>query len=106
MQKIFFLSIFYSLPVFAYFTTQEKTSYQHFNINNIVMAEQAATNNHKATLGGGCYWCVEAILQRLVGVSNLKSGFTGGTVKNPTYEQVCQGTTGHAEVVQLDFDPA
>jgi peptide-methionine (S)-S-oxide reductase len=59
-----------------------------------------------ATLGAGCYWCVEAVLQRLKGVEKLASGFMGGKVKNPTYEQVCDGDTGHAEVVQVQFDPA
>ncbi len=58
-----------------------------------------------ATLGGGCFWCVEAVFQRIDGVEKVVSGYSGGTVKNPTYEQVCEGTTGHAEVVQVTFDP-
>lgn len=57
------------------------------------------------TLGGGCYWCVEAVYQRLDGVIHVESGFSGGKVKNPTYREVCSGTTGHAEVVQITFDP-
>lgn len=57
-----------------------------------------------ATLGGGCFWCVEAVLQRIDGVEKVVSGYSGGKVKNPTYEQVCDGTTGHAEVVQVTFD--
>lgn len=57
-----------------------------------------------ATLGGGCYWCMEAIFQRLDGVEKIESGFSGGTVPNPTYEEVCTGTTGHAEVIQITFD--
>jgi len=57
------------------------------------------------TLGGGCFWCVEAVLTRLRGVSKVTSGYAGGHVDNPTYEQVCSGTTGHAEVVQIEFDP-
>jgi peptide-methionine (S)-S-oxide reductase len=57
-----------------------------------------------ATLGGGCFWCVEAVLQRIEGVEKVVSGYSGGKVKNPTYEQVCDGTTGHAEVVQVTFD--
>jgi methionine-S-sulfoxide reductase len=56
------------------------------------------------TLGGGCFWCVEAIYERLEGVTKVVSGFSGGTVKNPTYEEVCTGRTGHAEVVQIYFD--
>lgn len=58
-----------------------------------------------ATLGAGCFWCVEAIYQRLEGVEKVASGYSGGTVKNPTYEQVCTGKTGHAEVIQVTFDP-
>lgn len=57
------------------------------------------------TLGGGCFWCMEAIFQDLKGVEKVESGFSGGTVANPTYKQVCTGTTGHAEVVQITFDP-
>lgn len=60
----------------------------------------------KATLGAGCFWCVEAVFQRLNGVDSVVSGYTGGHVKNPTYRQVCDGTTGHAEVAQITFDPA
>ena len=58
-----------------------------------------------ATLGGGCFWCTEAVFQQLRGVQTVESGYTGGEVNNPTYEQICEGTTGHAEVVQLTFDP-
>lgn len=59
-----------------------------------------------ATLAGGCFWCLEAAYQQLRGVSNVTSGYAGGTVPNPTYEQVCTGNTGHAEVVQIEYDPA
>jgi peptide-methionine (S)-S-oxide reductase len=58
-----------------------------------------------ATLGGGCFWCVEAIYQNVEGVKGVVSGYAGGKVDNPTYQQVCTGTTGHAEVVQVTFDP-
>jgi peptide-methionine (S)-S-oxide reductase len=58
------------------------------------------------TLGGGCFWCVEAVFQELKGVSRVVSGYAGGTVPNPTYEQVCSGRTGHAEVAQITFDPS
>ncbi len=57
-----------------------------------------------ATFGGGCYWCIEAVFQRLDGVVKSESGFSGGHVKNPSYKDVCNGTTGHAEVIQLTFD--
>jgi len=59
-----------------------------------------------ATLAGGCFWCLEAAFQQLKGVSNVASGYAGGTVPNPSYEAVCTGTTGHAEVTQVEFDPA
>jgi len=58
-----------------------------------------------ATLGAGCFWCVEAVYQDLKGVHRVASGYMGGSVKNPTYQQVCTGTTGHAEVIQVMFDP-
>ena len=58
-----------------------------------------------ATLGGGCFWCLEAVYDTLAGVDHVESGYAGGTVVNPTYQQVCTGTTGHAEVVQVTFDP-
>lgn len=59
-----------------------------------------------ATLGGGCFWCLEAVYQELRGVQHVESGYSGGQTLNPSYEQVCSGTTGHAEVVRLEFDPA
>jgi peptide-methionine (S)-S-oxide reductase len=65
-----------------------------------MMADQVAT------LGGGCFWCLEAVYQGLRGVSKVQSGYAGGQLANPTYEQVCRGSTGHAEVVQVTFDPA
>jgi peptide-methionine (S)-S-oxide reductase len=59
-----------------------------------------------ATLGGGCFWCLEAVYLRVDGVTAVESGYAGGQTLNPTYEQVCDGATGHAEVVKVDFDPA
>jgi peptide-methionine (S)-S-oxide reductase len=58
-----------------------------------------------ATLAGGCFWCLEAVYELLRGVQSVQSGYTGGHVPNPTYEAVCTGTTGHAEAVQIEFDP-
>jgi len=60
----------------------------------------------KAILGGGCFWCMEAVFQRLTGVSHVESGYMGGQVDRPTYRQVCAGETGHVEVVRVTFDPA
>lgn len=59
-----------------------------------------------ATLGGGCFWCLEAVYQQLKGVKKVESGYAGGSVANPSYQLVCSGATGHAEVVQITFDPA
>ena len=58
-----------------------------------------------ATLAGGCFWCIEAVFQQVDGVENVISGYTGGATVNPTYEQVCTGRTGHAEAVQVSFNP-
>ncbi|MEZ4685451.1 MAG: peptide-methionine (S)-S-oxide reductase MsrA [Bacteroidia bacterium] len=58
-----------------------------------------------ATFGAGCFWCVEAVYQRLDGVVSIESGYSGGEVKNPTYNEVCTGKTGHAEVVRITYDP-
>ena len=60
----------------------------------------------KATIGGGCFWCLEAVFREMSGVSSAQSGYAGGHLANPTYEEVCAKRTGHAEVVQVTFDPA
>ena len=70
------------------------------------MTEKTTTSTETATLGGGCFWCLEAVFDELEGVLHVESGYSGGTVANPTYRQVCTGTTNHAEVVQITFDPA
>lgn len=67
--------------------------------------KETASKRETATVGGGCFWCIEAVFEELGGVERVVSGYAGGTVKNPSYEQVCTGTTGHAEVVQIEFDP-
>ncbi|MCA0931174.1 peptide-methionine (S)-S-oxide reductase MsrA [Lutimonas saemankumensis] len=59
-----------------------------------------------ATFGNGCFWCTEAIFQQLKGVESVLPGYTGGTVKNPSYKEVCTGTTGHAEAIQIKYDPS
>ena len=59
-----------------------------------------------ATLGGGCFWCLDAVFSELTGVEKVEAGYSGGTVPNPTYEEVCTESTGHAEVVQITFDPS
>ncbi|CAA9202258.1 Peptide methionine sulfoxide reductase MsrA [Flavobacterium bizetiae] len=88
MKNIFLIAIFaLSLNGFAQNTKTKK-----------------ASNLETITLGGGCYWCVEAVYENLDGVKSVVSGFSGGKVANPTYEEVCTGTTGHAEVVQITYD--
>ena len=69
------------------------------------MDSEQNMNLEKATFGGGCFWCTEAIYERVEGVHTVVSGYAGGTVKNPTYKQVCDGNTGHAEVIQIGYDP-
>ncbi len=79
-------------------------------LNFAALAQPTNTMNSNktelATFGGGCFWCMEAVFERLSGVKSVTSGFAGGHTANPTYEQVCTGETGHAEVTQIEFDPA
>ena len=73
------------------------------------MQDEKSTDKPKtqlATFGGGCFWCTEAVFLKVKGVSKVVSGYTGGETPNPTYKQVCTGLTGHAEVIQIEFDPS
>lgn len=74
------------------------------SIKQNTMPNTTSSNIDTATLGSGCFWCVEAVFQRLEGVSKVVSGYSGGTIKNPAYREVCEGTTGHAEVCQIIYD--
>jgi peptide-methionine (S)-S-oxide reductase len=69
------------------------------------MSQELQPTTEVATLAGGCFWCLEAVYDQLKGVEHVESGYAGGSVRNPTYRQVCDGDTGHAEVVQVTFDP-
>jgi len=80
---------------------KESPNSQNFMAANIT----TDMNTHTATFGNGCFWCTEAIFQQLEGVLKVTSGYSGGHVANPSYEQVCQKNTGHAEVIQIDYDP-
>jgi len=71
----------------------------------VISIEIMGKELEKATLGGGCFWCTEAVFLELKGVVDVKPGYSGGHVKNPSYKEVCNETTGHAEVVQITFDP-
>jgi peptide-methionine (S)-S-oxide reductase len=69
------------------------------------MTSQLDSKKEIATLAGGCFWCTEAIFQRLRGVSSVLPGYAGGKIENPSYDEVCTGSTGHAEAIQIEFDP-
>ncbi len=72
---------------------------------NALAMKKVHSDEQKATFGGGCFWCTEAIFQQLKGVTKVKSGYSGGAIVNPTYREVCSGMTGHAEVVEVTYDP-
>jgi peptide-methionine (S)-S-oxide reductase len=74
------------------------------NSENFTLKKGIANKLEKATFGSGCFWCGEAVFERVMGVKEVESGYAGGTVKNPTYEQVCSGETGSAEVIQINYD--
>jgi peptide-methionine (S)-S-oxide reductase len=71
----------------------------------IAVGEQMSDKNEIAVFGGGCFWCTEAVFKELRGVQGVSSGYAGGRTSDPTYEQVCSGETGHAEVIRIEFDP-
>lgn len=76
------------------------------SIMDTTSAEPKTAKTQLATIGGGCFWCVEAVFERFEGVKNVVSGYAAGKTENPTYKQICEGTSGHAEVIQIEFDPA
>jgi peptide-methionine (S)-S-oxide reductase len=92
------------------FASMMRPSRKNNNIKNIMQDTQnqdiANQNLEIATLGGGCFWCTETVYQDLRGVLRVESGYMGGHVKNPTYREICSATTGHAEVIQVTFDPS
>lgn len=75
-------------------------------VEKSTMTQSQESSLQTATFGAGCFWCVEAVFENLEGVQKVVSGYMGGSVKNPTYEAVCSGSTGHAEIIQITFDPA
>ena len=75
-------------------------------MSEMTTPDSAASGRETATLGGGCFWCLEAVYEEVRGVERVVSGYAGGSEQHPTYEQVCSGRTGHAEVVQLEYDPS
>jgi peptide-methionine (S)-S-oxide reductase len=85
---------------------QDKSANAQSEIKNEAGEKVKMDNLQIATFGSGCFWCTEAIFERLNGVVKVESGYSGGKVENPTYEEVCTGTTGHAEVTQITYNPA
>jgi peptide-methionine (S)-S-oxide reductase len=96
MSRIFYTAIFISSLSLTCFSAPVLS-----NQNDPLMN----TNSAIAMFGSGCFWCSEAVFQRIPGVTSVKSGYSGGKTKNPTYKQVCTGDTGHAEVIQISYDP-
>jgi peptide-methionine (S)-S-oxide reductase len=99
-------TLFFSMGFYSCSSVESNTTTASFyqNVKETIMSEQNITQIDTATFGAGCFWCVEAIFQRVEGVLKVKSGYCGGHVMNPTYEQVCEKNTGHAEVIQIVFD--
>ena len=91
-------------PIFSMLLISLTSCSQDSPVNKKEKSVQLGIANDTLTLGGGCYWCVEAVYEMLDGVVAVESGFMGGKIKNPTYEQVCTGQTGHAEVIRIAFD--
>lgn len=85
---------------------QKNSSKKANNMSNEAQAIQTGGSDAVATFGNGCFWCTEALFQQLKGVKKVTSGYSGGHVKNPTYEEVCRKTTGHAEAIEIVYDPA
>ncbi len=98
-MKRLILAILALLPMLASCEPEKKT------MSHPTKEIPAGTVTETATFGAGCYWCIEAAFRQLDGVFSVTSGFMGGSVKNPSYEAVCAGTTGHAEVINIVFDP-
>jgi peptide-methionine (S)-S-oxide reductase len=96
------------LGLFSCAQAPPKENNNSFKFSNMTedKLSSARGTTELATFGAGCFWCVEAIFQNLNGVTKVQSGYSGGSVKNPSYKEVCMGTTGHAEVCQITYDPA
>lgn len=107
---LFIASMLSSVGLFSSCANNNQTKTdKKFEFSKMAEANQEIQNTNDtlevATLGAGCFWCVEAVFQSLKGVSKVQSGYSGGAVKNPSYKEVCTGRTGHAEVIQVTFNP-
>lgn len=98
----FFIALIAVFLTSCSFTNKEQTT----SSGKVSMDKITSSNLDTAIFGAGCFWCVEAIFQELNGVQSVEAGYSGGTVENPSYEQVCTNTTGHAEVARIIFDPS
>lgn len=109
-MNIVMCSMLISFSTIAACAQPEKTSNNmnttHAAITNAAITNPSGLKTDTATFANGCFWCTEAIFQQLKGVLKVSSGYTGGQVDNPTYKEVCTGTTGHAECIQIVFDPS
>jgi peptide-methionine (S)-S-oxide reductase len=101
MKKLIFFTIF-----LITLTGCKQSSPQNYKNEKDKMIQENDSKLQLATLGSGCFWCSEAIFERVKGVTSVVSGYAGGKVDNPSYEDVCSGKTGHAEVIQIKFDPS
>jgi peptide-methionine (S)-S-oxide reductase len=106
MKSILIITTVLLIAGLSYACSSKKTNIMNQSKINEAKKQIDMTGKDTASFAAGCFWCVEAVFQRLEGVDTVISGFTGGTVKNPAYREVCNGTTGHAEVCQIIFDPA
>ena len=108
MLKVLFIAVvsFFGLNSCAQNDNSAKIKKDNKVMTNSTANTSTPLNMDTATFGTGCFWCTEAIFQQLEGVNKVTSGYSGGTVANPTYEQVCSKTTGHAECLQITYDPA
>jgi len=98
-------TLFLSLLIFIISCSQKTTLKKGETIMDHEIINKQGSMKDTITLGGGCFWCVEAVITKLKGVESVVSGYSGGKIKNPTYREVCSGLTGHAEVVQIVYDP-
>lgn len=111
MSKTFKLSFFtlFFAELLAFPGCSQPKAEENFSMNEITTKSNTMTTDNNsldtATFGAGCFWCVEAVFQRMTGVVGVASGYSGGAIKNPSYKEVCTGRTGHAEVVQVYYNP-
>src|SRR5690606_15148158 len=108
--SVIFGSFKTNLCYFTYYYTLVSLKMKNLVMTSLILfsilgADAQKPKLEKATFGMGCFWCTEAVFQNLNGVSNVRSGYEGGNIPNPTYEEVCAGTTNHAEVIELQYDP-